>query len=110
MPFLAVIQPANLRWGVGKQSALKIFDSSQKFIEQLSEHGTSWSTLKHLFASCTIIGKNEIDIDKERAAAFRKVKKNLDSLPLTKDVLHLHIRRANFQSSSVEMRKTPAEP
>jgi len=48
---------------------------AEAFVWQLYDHGT-----------------DEIDIDKERAAAFRKVKKNLDSLPS-----FLHKRRANFQ-------------
>ena len=43
-------------------------------------------------------GTREVEINRERAAAFCKVKKNIDSLPPTQDALHLHIRRANYQS------------
>ena len=43
-------------------------------------------------------GTREVEINRERAAAFRTVKKNIDSLPPTQDALHLHIRRANYQS------------
>ena len=69
--------------GIGKQSALKIFDSSSKLIEHLGEHCPPEETVNH--------GTDGVDINEERAAAFRKVKKNLDSLPPTKDALHLHI-------------------
>ena len=70
---------------------------AEAFVCQLYNHGT-----------------DGVDIDKERAAAFRKVKKNLDSLPPTKDALHLHIHRANFQSmiwkKAKEPRSSPASP
>ena len=37
-------------------------------------------------------GADGVDINEERAAEFPKVKKNrLDSLPPTKDTLHLHM-------------------
>ena len=35
-------------------------------------------------------GTDGVDINEERAAAFRKVKKNLDSLPSMKDALPVH--------------------
>lgn len=71
--------------GIRKQSASKIFDSSPKLIEHLGEYcppeesvladaeAFVWQLYDH--------GTDGMDIDKERAAAFRKVKKNLDSLP-----------------------------
>ena len=85
----------------GKQSALKIFDSSSNLIEHLGEHcPPEESVLADAEAFvCQLYnhGIDGIDIDKERAAALRKVKKSLDSLPLTKDALHLHIPCANIQ-------------
>lgn len=84
--------------GIRKQSASKIFDSSPKLIEHLGEYcPPEESVLADAEAFvCQLYdhGTDGIDIDKERAAAFRKVKKikNLDSLPS-----FLHIRRANFQ-------------
>ena len=87
--------------GIGKQSALKIFDSSSKLIEHLGEHSPPEESIladAEAFV-CQLYnhGTDRIDINKERAAAFCKVKKNLDSLPPTKDALHLHIRHAKFQ-------------
>ena len=62
---------------------------AEAFVWQLYNHGT-----------------DGVDINEERAAAFRKVK-NLDSLPPTKDALHLHIRRANFQCMIWKKAKEP---
>lgn len=55
-------------------------------------------------------GTREVEINKERAAAFCKVKKNIDSLPPTQDALHLHIRRANYQSMIWKRAKWLAHP
>ena len=69
--------------GIGKQSALKIFDSSSKLIEHLGEHcPPEESVLVDAEAFvCQLYnhGTDGVDINEERAAAFRKVK-NLDSL------------------------------
>ena len=69
--------------GIGKQSALKIFDSSSKLIEHLGEHCLpEESVLADAEAFvCQLYnhGTDGVDINEERAAAFRKVK-NLDSL------------------------------
>ena len=86
---------------IGKQSALKIFDTSSKLIKHLAGHcppEESILTNAEAFV-CQLYnhGTDGVDIDEERAAAFCKVKKNLDSLPPTKDALHLHIWCANFQ-------------
>ena len=43
-------------------------------------------------------GTEETLINRERASAFRRAKKSLDSLPPTQDALHLHIKRAHCQS------------
>ncbi|XP_044174163.1 uncharacterized protein LOC122957784 [Acropora millepora] len=74
--------------GIGKQSALKIFDSSSKLIEHLGEHCPPEETVladAEAFV-CQLYnhGTDGVDINEERAAAFCKVKKNLDSLPPTK--------------------------
>ena len=42
-------------------------------------------------------GIEEVHINKERAAAFRKTTKKLDSLPPTQDALQLHLQRVNHQ-------------
>ena len=87
--------------GIGKQSAWKIFEGTPELIEHLGEHcPPDESVLADAEAFvCQLYnhGTNGKDINKERASAFRKVKKNLDSLPPTQDALHLHIRRANYQ-------------
>ena len=97
--------------GIGKQSVLKIFDSSSKLIEHLGEHSPPEESIladAEAFV-CQLYnhGTDRIDINKERAAAFCKVKKNLDSLPPTKDALHLHIRHANFQCIIWKKAKEP---
>ena len=87
--------------GIGKQSALKILDSLSKLVEHQGEHcPPEESVLADAEAFvCQLYnhGTDGVDINEERAAAFRKVKKNFDSLPPTKDALHLQIRRANLQ-------------
>ena len=89
--------------GIGKQSALKIYDSLSKLIEHLGEHCPPKESVlddaEAFVCQQYNHGTYRVDINEERAAAFRKAKKNLDSLPPTKDTLHLHIRRANFQKS-----------
>lgn len=97
--------------GIGKQSALKIFDSLSKLIKHLGEQCPPEETVladAEAFV-CQLYnhGTDGVDINEERAAAFRKVKKNLDSLPPTKDALHLHIRRANFQCMIWKKAKEP---
>ena len=96
-----MIQPASFA-GISKQSALKIFDSLLKLIEYQGVHcPPEESVLADAEAFvCQLYNRHwtdRVDINEERAAAFRKVKKNLDSLPMTKDALRLHIWRANFQ-------------
>ena len=75
--------------GIGKQSALKIFDSLSKLIEHLGEHCPPEESVladaKAFVCQRYNHGTDGVDISEERAAAFRKVKKNLDSLPPTKD-------------------------
>ena len=97
--------------GMGKQSALKIFDSSSKLIEHLGEHcppeESVLADVEALVCQLYNHGTDGVDIDEEGAAAFRKVKKNLDYLPPTKEVLHLHIRRANFQCMIWKKAKEP---
>lgn len=104
--------------GIGKQSAWKVFDSSPRLIEHLGEdcppEASVLADAEAFVCQLYNHGTDGVDIDKERAAAFRKVKKNLDSLPPTKDALHLHIHRANFQSmiwkKAKEPRPSPASP
>ncbi|PFX25959.1 uncharacterized protein LOC111329635 [Stylophora pistillata] len=97
--------------GIGKQSAWKILEGTPELIEHLGEHcpplesvlADSEAFVRQLYNHVT----NGKDINKDRASAFRKVKKNLDSFPPTKDALHLHIRRANYQSMIWNKAKEP---
>ena len=63
--------------GIGKQSALKIFDSLSKLVEHLGEHcPPEESVLDDAEAFvCQLYnnGTDGVDIKEERAAAFRKV-------------------------------------
>ena len=109
---MVVVQPASLRVSVIKESALKIFDSLPKLIEHLGEYRppeeSVWADAKTFVFKLYSHGTDGVDIDKARAAAFRKVKKNLDSLPLTGDGFHLHLRRANCQWMHLKKRTRPS--
>ena len=89
--------------GIGKGSAWKALDSqTSHLLKSIDE--TSPSTQRTIADAEAFArqlyhkGTREEEINRERAAAFRKVKKNIDSLPPTQDALHLHMRRANYQS------------
>ena len=89
--------------GIGKQSAWKTFHSC--FPELHQRLGDNSPVDEKVLSDaeafvCKMYNKStdEVLINKERSAAFRKAKKSLDSLPPTKDALHLHIKRANYQT------------
>ena len=91
--------------GIGKGSAWKALDSQTSNL--LTSIGETSPPTQHTIADAEAVvcqlyhkGTREVEINRERAAisAFRKVKKNIDSLTPTQDALHLHIRRANYQS------------
>lgn len=89
--------------GIGKATAWKVLDDqTASLIASIGEASPpSPRTLSDAEAFvCQLYhnGTREVEINRERAAAFRKVKKNLDTLPPTQDALHLHIRRANYQA------------
>ena len=91
--------------GIGKQSALKIFDSSSGPIEHQGEHcppeesmlanaeAFVWQLCNH--------GTDGVGINEERAAAFHKVKKNLDSLPPTVCELPMHDMEKSETASTI---------
>ena len=51
-----------------------------------------------------------MEINKERAAVFRKSKKDLDAPPPTRDALILHIKRANYQNRNKALEPCPSFP
>ena len=89
-------------YGVGKASAWKVFEDAPDLLEHLGEESQiSADVLAKAEAFvCKLYnpGTQEVEINKERAAAFRKSKKDLDALPPTQDALILHIKRANYQT------------
>ncbi|KAK2553495.1 hypothetical protein P5673_025258 [Acropora cervicornis] len=96
----------------GFREILKVWssDASRESLQELSSDHEEADTRFVLHARDAALynhGTDGVDINEERAAAFRKVKKNLDSLPPTKDALHLHIRRANFQCMIWKKAKEP---
>ncbi|KAK2554918.1 hypothetical protein P5673_023601 [Acropora cervicornis] len=102
----------------GFREILKVWssDASRESLQELSSDHEEADTRIVLHARNAAVrgyrqlynhGTDGVDINEERAAAFRKVKKNLDSLPPTKDALHLHIRRANFQCMIWKKAKEP---
>ena len=89
-------------YGVGKASAWKVFEDAPDLLEHLGEDSQiSADVLAKAEAFvCKLYnpGTQEVEINKARAAAFRKSKKDLDALPPTQDALILHIKRANYQT------------
>lgn len=87
---------------MGKASAWKVFEDAPDLLEHLGEESQiSADVLAKAEAFvCKLYnpGTQEVEINKERAAAFRKSKKDLDALPPTQDALILHIKRANYQT------------
>ncbi|CAH3027979.1 unnamed protein product, partial [Porites evermanni] len=74
-------------------SAWKVFEDAPDLLEHLREESQiSADVLAKAEAFvCKLYnpGKQEVEINKERAAAFRKSKKDLDPLPPTQDALTL---------------------
>ena len=89
-------------YGVGKASAWKVFEDAPGLLEHIGEESQiSTDVLAKAEAFvCKLYnpGTQEVEINKERAAAFRKSKKDLDALPPTQDALILHIKPANYQT------------
>ena len=89
-------------YGVRKASAWKVFEDAPDLLEHLGEESQiSADVLAKAEAFvCKLYdpGTQEVEINKEREAAFRKSKKDLDTLPPTQDALILHRKRANYQT------------
>ena len=89
-------------YGVGKASAWKVFEDAPDLLEHLGEESqiSADVLVKAEAFVCKLYnpGTQEVEINKERAAEFRKSKKDLDALPPTQDALILHIKRANYQT------------
>ena len=87
---------------MGKALAWKAFEDAPDLLEHLGEESQSSADVlaKAEAFVCKLYnpGTQEVDINKERAAAFRKSKKDLDTLPPTQDALILHIKWANYQT------------
>jgi len=87
---------------VGNASAWKVFEDAPDLLEHLGEDSQiSADVLAKAEAFvCKLYnpGTQEVEINKARAAAFRKSKKDLDALPPTQDALILHIKWANYQT------------
>ena len=88
--------------GIGKQKAWKAFDGHS--VELLKHLGEESHPNANVFADaeafvCQLYNKGteEVHINKERAAVFRKTTKKLDSLPPAQYALQLHLRRVNHQ-------------
>ena len=79
----------------------KVFEDAPDLLEHLGEESQVSAEVlaKDEAFVCKLYnpGTQEVEINKERAAAFRKSKKDLDALPPTQDALILHIKRANYQ-------------
>ena len=78
---------------MGKASAWKVFEDAPDLLEHLREESQiSADVLAKAEAFvCKLYnpGTQKVEINKERAAAFRKSKKDLDPLPPTQDALTL---------------------
>ena len=84
---------ATSQFCVGKTSAWKVFEDAPDLLEHLREESQiSADVLAKAEAFvCKLYnpGTQEVEINKERASAFRKSKKDLDTLPPTLDALTL---------------------
>ncbi|CAH3177444.1 unnamed protein product [Porites evermanni] len=92
-------------YGVGKASAWKVFeDAPDELLEHLGKESQISADVlaKAKTFVCKLYrnGTKKVEINKERAAVFRKSKKDLDALPRgpTQDALILHIKRAKYQT------------
>ena len=91
-------------YGVGKALAWKVFEDAPDLLEHLGEESQIRADVlvKAEAFVCKLYnpGTQEVEINKERVAAFRKSKKDLDALPRapTQDALILHIKRENYQT------------
>jgi len=88
--------------GIGKQKAWKAFDGrSLELLERLGEESCpNANVLAEAEAFVWQLyneGTEEVHINNERAAMFRKKTKKLDSLSPAQDALQLHLRRVNHQ-------------
>ena len=101
MPLLAVIRQASsmvwarLRHGKSSKMHLTSWNTMEKKAKSVL---TFLPKLKPLYANSTIREHKRWEINKERAAAFCKSKKDLDALLPTQDALILHTKRANYQT------------
>ena len=85
-------------YGVGKASAWKVFDLLEHLGEESQISADVLAKAEAFVCKLYHRGTQEVEINKERAAAFCKSKKDLDALPPTQDALILHIKRANYQT------------
>ena len=101
--------------GIGKQKAWKAFDGpTVKLLKHLGEgsHPNANVLADAEAFVCQLYNKGteEVHFNKERATAFRKTRKNLDSLPPTQDALQLHLRRVNHQALIWKTALQPCTP
>ena len=86
---------------MGKASAWKVFEDAPDLLEHHGEESQISADVlakAEAFVCKFYTRTREVEINKKRAAAFCKSKKDLDALPLTQDALILHIKRANYQT------------
>ena len=88
--------------GIGKKSAWTVFVKHHDLLKYLGEESiandkvlsNAETFVCHLYNPNT----DNVLINHEREASFRRANKSLDSLPPTQNALFLHIRRAHFQT------------
>ena len=88
--------------GIGKQSSWSIFVTCPRLLQHLGKDESPEEKVlcdaEAFICQLYNKGREETLINRERASAFRKAKKSLDSLPPTQDTPHLHIKRAHYQT------------
>jgi hypothetical protein len=97
--------------GIGKKSAWNEYVKYPQLLEQFGEDqfpdevvlSNAEAFVCKLYYSST---ESRL-IQDVRSAAFHKVNKNVDTLPPTRDALHLHIRRAHYQTLVWKMALEP---
>ena len=88
--------------GIGKQSSWSIFVTYPRLLQHLGKDESPEAKVlcdaEAFICQLYNKGTEETLINRERASAFRRAEKSLDSLPPTQDALHLHIKRAHYQT------------
>ena len=97
--------------GIGKQPSWSIFVTCPRLLQRLGKDESPEEKVlcdaEAFICQLYNKGTEKTLINRERASTFRRAKKSLDSLPPSQDVLHLHIKRAHYQTFTMSCAAEP---